>query len=109
MFRQKEWPFTGASGTEYLFSILPKSEGLPNSAGIFILAYTHPRGHAAGWEVNPLFIGHADDMNSALDAEAILDRDQIPLWNCNFVLLESDASARERCARDLKSRTSKED
>ena len=105
MFRQKEWSFTGASGTRHRFAILPKSDGLPQSPGVFILAYTHPRGHMAGWQVNPLFIGHADNMRSALDNEVSLDQDQGTLWNSNFVLLESDASVRENCVRDLKLHT----
>jgi hypothetical protein len=49
MFRQKEWSFTGASGTIYVFSMRPKSDGLPQSAGVYIQAYTRPRGHMAGW------------------------------------------------------------
>lgn len=101
MFKQKEWSFTGASGTKYIFSILPKSQSLPPSPGIFILAYTHPRGHMAGWQVNPLFISHADNMCVTLDDGVRLDRDQGAMWNCNFVLLESDPSVREMCVRDL--------
>jgi hypothetical protein len=107
MFRIKEWSFTGASGAEYHFDILPKSEGLPPSAGVFILAYTHPRGHMAGWEVNPLLMSHAEDMRRALADEAELSRDQEFLWNSTLVLLESDAPAREMCVRDLEMRTSK--
>lgn len=103
MFRQKEWPFLGASGAKYLFSIRPKSAGPDRGPGVFILAYTHPRGHLAGWRVNPLLIGHAEDMRAALENEVELHKDQAPLWNSIFVLPESSASARETCVRDLKS------
>jgi len=101
MFRQTKWSFTGVSGTDYLFTILPKSEGLPQSSGIFILAYTHPRGHMAGWQVNPLFIGHAENMGLMLKSEVRLDQEWRGTWNCNFVLLESVASVREMCVCDL--------
>lgn len=103
MFRQKEWPFTGASGTKYLFSIRPKSAGPPGGPGVFILAYTHPRGHLAGWRVTPLLIGHAEDMRAPIVNEVELHKDQAPLWNSTFVLPEPSASARETCVRDLKS------
>jgi hypothetical protein len=104
MFGQKEWLFTGASGTKYLFTHLPKSEGLPHSAGVFILAYTHPRGHMAGWQMNPLHIGHSKDMARALEAGADLGGEDPILWNSSFVLLESTPSIREECAHDLKMR-----
>ena len=100
MFRQKKWSFTGASGAKYDFSILSKSEGLPEEPGIFVQAYVHLRGHLAGWQVTPLFIGHGDNLCSDLAGEMALDNDQRYLWNSNFVLLESDAAAREAlCAR----------
>lgn len=99
MFKQREWPFIGESGTQYRFSILPKSKGLPPKPGVFILAYVHPRGHRAGWQVNRLHVEHADDMRAALDR---LDGgDQPDLWNCTFVRPEADETARERCAHDL--------
>jgi len=107
MFRQQKWTFTGASGMKYNFSMMPKSEGLPQAAGVFILAYSHPRGHMAGWQANPLLIVQAKDMSLALDREVELDADQNILWNSNFVLLESDPSAREQCVHDLKMRGAK--
>jgi len=103
MFRQTKWTFTGVSGAEYLFTILPKSEGLPQSSGVFILAYTHPRGHMAGWQVNPLFIGHAENMGLMLEDGVRLDPDGRDIWNSNFVLLEPVASVREMCVCDLNS------
>ncbi|WP_022660454.1 hypothetical protein [Paucidesulfovibrio longus] len=108
MFKEKKWSLTGASGAEYHFDILPKSQELPQSPGVFILAYTHPRGHVAGWAVNPLLVSHADNMRRALASEAELSRDRKFLWNSNLVLLESDASARETCVRDLHIQESKQ-
>jgi hypothetical protein len=101
MFSRREWTFTGASGVEYKFSILAKSEEPPQSSGVFILAYVHPRGHLAGWQVNPLFIGQADDLRPPLAEGVGLDNEQRFIWNCNFVLLEPAASVREACVRDL--------
>lgn len=101
MFKRKDWIFTGTSGTEYRFTLHPKSEGIPATPGVFILAYTHPCGHMAGWRVQPLFIGHAGNMRVALDAEVEPARDQSPLWNSNFVLSEADRLEREKCVRDL--------
>jgi len=101
MFKQEKWSFTGASGTEYTFSILPKSEGLPQAPGVFILAYTHPRGHMAGWQVNPLMIDQAEDMRLALESAGGLDSDRMSIWNSNFVLLEAVDSDRKKCVHDL--------
>ncbi|BDQ36948.1 hypothetical protein SYK_13080 [Pseudodesulfovibrio nedwellii] len=108
MFKQKIWPFIGASGTEYPFTILPKSEKLPQSAGVFILAYTHPRGHMAGWKTTPILINHADNIALTLDTETQLNHNQTALWNSNFVLLEPSQSAREKCVHDLKILESKD-
>jgi hypothetical protein len=102
VFNQKNWRFTGASGRQYSFTILPKGEGLPESPGVFIKAYTHPRGHMAGWCVTPLFIGHADNIHLAFGDKVELTPDQAYIWNCNFVLVEPAVSVREECVRDLK-------
>ena len=104
MIKQDEWTFTGASGTEYTFTLYPKNEELPPSAGVFILAYTHLRGHMGGWRANPLLFGQSGDMSLSLTDEIRQDADKTFIWNSNFVLLEPDASAREECVRDLKMR-----
>jgi hypothetical protein len=104
MIRQDEWTFTGASGTEYSFTLYPKSAGLPPSAGVFILAYTHLRGHMGGWQANPLLIGQGENMSSALTAEAEQHAVRSFIWNSNYVLLEPDSSVREECVRDLEMR-----
>ena len=106
MFKQKKWPFAGASGTEYVFTILSKSKGLPRASGVFMLAYARPRGHMAGWQVTPLCIRHADDMQLSHQNGEGQKSDMDATWNCNFVLLEPDASAREKCACDLNARSS---
>jgi hypothetical protein len=55
----------------------------------------------AGWQVNPLFIGHAENMRLMLENEVRLESDWRDIWNCNFVLLEPDISVREMCVCDL--------
>jgi hypothetical protein len=104
MIGHDEWTFTGASGKEYTFTLYPKSEGLPPSAGVFILAYTHLRGHMAGWQTNPLRIGQGENMSLALTTEMKQEADKSFIWNSNLVLLEPNASAREECVRDLNKR-----
>ena len=104
---QKEWSFTGASGAEYVFTRLAKSEDMPQSPGVLVLAYIHLRGHLAGWQVNPLFIGHGEDMRSVLDGEVELEGDLQFIWNSNFVLSEPEAAAREACVRDLEAQGAK--
>ncbi|KAB1442809.1 hypothetical protein [Pseudodesulfovibrio senegalensis] len=101
MFRQEEWIFSGASGAHYRFSIRTKKSGLPQAPGVVMLAYTHPRGHMAGWQVNPLFIGHADDMSRIPESEVDPHSKQMALWNSCFLLPESLAAAREACVLDL--------
>lgn len=101
MFRKNTWSLTGASGTEYTFTIHRKADGLPESPGVFILAYTHLRGHMAGWQVNPLRVAHSENMSTTLVNEMGLAPDQTHLWNSNFVLLIDSPSVREACARDL--------
>jgi hypothetical protein len=104
MIPQDEWTFTGVSGKEYIFTLYPKSQGLPASAGVFILAYTHLRGHMAGWQANPLHIAQGENMSLALRAETEQDAEKTFIWNSNFVHLESDSSARSECVRDLEKR-----
>lgn len=101
MFRKEKWIFTGSSGTEYLFFIRAKKQVLPQAPGVVMLAYTHPRGHMAGWQVNPLFMDHARDMSLILESGAGPDSESLALWNSCFVLAEPDAAAREACLSDL--------
>ncbi|QJB55609.1 hypothetical protein [Pseudodesulfovibrio sp. zrk46] len=101
MFKKEKWTFTGATGKEYVFTISSKSEGLLSTPGVFIQAYTHLRGHMAGWQVNPLHLAHSENMGAALDASELSD-DDVALWNCNYVLMNGDEAAREEVVRDLR-------
>lgn len=101
MYKLKEWTFTGASGTKYQFSNLAKSDELPQSPGILILGYAHPRGHLAGWQVHPLQIHHSDNIHATFANSIEQQATQLPLWNCNLILLEPSSSAREESVKDL--------
>lgn len=101
MYNLREWTFIGASGAKYAFSCLAKSEELPQSPGVFILAYAHPKGHMAGWQVHPLLISHAENIHAAFDNGAKLSDAHIPIWNCDLVMLEASISIREKCVQDL--------
>ncbi|BCS88377.1 hypothetical protein [Pseudodesulfovibrio sediminis] len=101
MFRQKEWPFIGSSGTTYTFTIYPKSAELPDAGGIILLAYTHPRGHRAGYQANILHIGHGVDLSAPLDQQANLECAASECWNCTYALIEPDEKARVACVHDL--------
>lgn len=101
MFEQKEWTFTGASGAARTFTLSPKSEELPAVPGVFILAYTHPRGHRAGWQVTVLNIRYCEDIRAGVRAEAGRSCLQKGNWNCNYYHIEPDEQAGRRQARDL--------
>jgi hypothetical protein len=64
MYIQNSVEINGATGKTYTFDLYPKSSQLPETRGIYILMYCHPRGHLAGIEFNPLRIGIADNLNS---------------------------------------------
>ncbi len=101
MFKQEKWSFTGDSGIEYLFEIKMKSSTLPPSGGVYILSYTHPRGHLAGFEAHPLYIGQTDNLNKTLSAPAQLKCITDECWNCTYILSAEDGQARINCVQDL--------
>ena len=49
MYVGDELELTGVSGKTYTFKIYPKSAQHPETGGIFIVSYMHPRGHLAGF------------------------------------------------------------
>ncbi|SMF20216.1 hypothetical protein [Desulfovibrio gilichinskyi] len=101
MFRQDKWSFTGGLGTEYFFEIKKKSSTLPPSGGVYIFSYTHPRGHLAGFEVHPLYIGQTDNLETTLPAPPKLKCITDECWNCTYILLIDDEQARINCVHDL--------
>jgi len=102
MFKRKEWLFTGKSGSEYTFSISPKSSELPASPGVLIMAYTHPRGHRAGWQVNVLGVVHCDNLQDEVSIVSDQDCIRETEWNCNYYLADLDDHSRSNLVQDLK-------
>lgn len=101
MFRQKEWQFSGQSGEQYSFNLCSKSDELPVGGGIYIAAYTHPRGHRAGFQVNVLRLGAVENLRSAMAAlrdDACLQEE---CWNCIFILELAASDRRQACFEDL--------
>ena len=101
MFKTKEWEFTGTSGKKYTFELFPKSGALPETAGIFILAYTHPRGHLAGFQVNTLSMGESDNVQEAVTNHGSPECLFEGCWNSNFVLRLDDTRKRTEYLTDL--------
>ncbi len=102
MFRQKEWIFKGLSGTDYPFEIMKKSSDFESIKAIYILTYKHPRGHLAGFVVNPLYIGQTDNLKVALINHPQADCVFNECYNCLHVMkLEADENARRAIVEDL--------
>ncbi|WP_320169616.1 hypothetical protein [Maridesulfovibrio sp.] len=101
MFKQKEWLFKGESGTEYRFAIFSKSSPVPEYAGIYILAYTHPRGHRAGFETHLLTIGESNNLNAALKIPPHRDCLKDACWNCIYLLEIENQDDRRKILHDL--------
>lgn len=66
MYVDEQLKLIGISGKTYTFEVYPKSAQLPETGGIFIVTYMHPRGHLAGCQVNPLHIGVADNLQAVV-------------------------------------------
>ncbi|GKT33193.1 hypothetical protein ADUPG1_002415 [Aduncisulcus paluster] len=101
MFKQKEWPFFGKSGQKCNFGIFAKTRPIPEYGGIYILAYTHPRGHRAGFKVNMLYIGAADNFRSELATPPQADCLWDGCWNCIYLLRIDEPKSREEVLADL--------
>ena len=79
---EKEWLFKGASETNYTFEIYSKKALLPEAGGIFILAYNHPKGHLAGYQVNTLSMGETDNLQLAITNLPQQECLRGGCWNC---------------------------
>lgn len=101
MFRQKKWFFKGRSGTEYVFEIYSKSSGHPTNGGIYMLTYTHPRGHLAGFEVQILSIGESDNLRKAVTDHPRRECLRKECWNCIYLLEMEDSDKRKAVLNDL--------
>ncbi|NDV26853.1 hypothetical protein [Desulfovibrio sp. JC010] len=102
MFKQKDWPFTGKSGKEYNFGIFAKTRPIPEQGGIYILAYTHPRGHRAGFKVNMLLIGATENFRKELENPPQADCLWEGNWNCIYLLGLDDTDEKVNTLADLK-------
>lgn len=60
------WRFTGTSGKEYTFTSQTRSDRLSVDAGLFILAYIHPRGHLAGYQLHILHLGVSENLKESI-------------------------------------------
>ncbi|ACS80709.1 hypothetical protein [Maridesulfovibrio salexigens] len=101
MFKQKNWPFTGKSGTEYTLGIFAKTRPIPEYGGVYILAYTHPRGHRAGFKVNVLYIGKTRNFRKELENPPQADRLWEGNWNCIYLLRIDEPERRKEVLADL--------
>jgi len=101
MFKQKDWFFQGKSGTEYKFGIFAKTRPIPESGGVYILAYTHPRGHRAGFKVNMLYAGETDNFRKELANPPQADCLWDGCWNCIYLLPVNGVQDRKDLLADL--------
>lgn len=93
--------FTGRSGKQYNFELYSKSAPLPETGGIYILTYTHPRGHMAGVEINILDIGKTENLDLAVTAFQPCERLKAQCWNYNYIFCIDDPQSRDECLKDL--------
>lgn len=93
--------FTGKSGKQYTFELYSKSAPLPEAGGIYILTYTHPRGHLAGVQINILEIGKTENLNLSVAGLQRCKRLKDQCWNYNYILCIDDPESRDACLIDL--------
>lgn len=97
----KEGLFTGKSGKQYTFKVYSKSAQLPEIGGIYILTYTHPRGHLAGVEINVLDMGKTHNLNLAVSALQLRESLIEQCWNYNYILCVDEPELRAEILEDL--------
>ncbi|BHH82445.1 hypothetical protein [Desulforhopalus sp. 52FAK] len=103
---QKRLEFIGLSGTVYTFDVYSKSAQLPTAGGVFILTYSHPRGHLAGFQVNVLRTGTTSNLNSAV-ADLRQDDDLLEkCWNYTCTICLDDPTIRDQYFEDLRNTNS---
>lgn len=93
--------FTGESGRQYTFELYSRSAPLPETAGIYILTYTHPRGHLAGVAINILDIGETRNLNLLVKGLQQCERLKEQCWNYNYILCLDDPESRGEYLKDL--------
>lgn len=103
---QKTFEFRGISGKTYRFDVFSKSAKLPETGGVLILTYSHPRGHLAGIQVNVLRMEIATNLNSAVIDLSQDDNLQKECWNYTCAICLDDPKIREQYIKDLSHTTS---
>jgi hypothetical protein len=93
--------FSGESGKQYTFELYSKSDPLPETGGIYIITYTHPRGHLAGYKINILDIGKTEHLNLLVTDLQQSKRLIEQLWNYNYILCLDNPKSRDECLQDL--------
>jgi len=93
--------FTGESGKQYDFKLYSKSAQLPETGGVYILTYTHPRGHLAGVQINILDIGKTENLNLSIKGLQQNERLKEQCWNYNYILCIDDPEIRDECLKNL--------
>ena len=101
MFEKKHWVFRGESGEDHSFECFSRSDPLPDSGGIYILTYTHPRGHLAGFQVNILFMDATDDLRAEVSGLQNRERLLKACWNYTCILRLGDPKIRAALLEDL--------
>lgn len=101
MFKHKNYFFKGKSGKEYSFVIFAKTRPIPESGGVYILTYTHPRGHRAGYKVNMLYAGETENLREELAEPAQADCLWDGNWNCIHLLEIEDSKEKKEVLADL--------
>ena len=101
MLMTKSWVFTGKSKKKYTFELYSKSAQLPEVGGIYILAYAHPRGHLAGFQINILCMGETVNLNATVSE--LQHREDLlkQCWNYNYILCLDDPGTRAEYLKDL--------
>ncbi|MBM9513649.1 hypothetical protein [Desulfogranum marinum] len=108
MFVEDHVEFTGLSGKTYTFEVYPKSAQLPETGGIFIVTYMHPRGHRAGFKVNALHVGVADNLHAAVHALKTEEMLLKKCWNYTCIMNLDTPVTRDAYCADLNAHLSLE-
>ena len=83
-------------GVVYPFLTFSKNDVLSCKAGVYILGYTHVRGHLAGFQLNILHVTTGIDFQDALSKVPDVQELEKAHWNSVYVY-ETDASQKEQC------------
>ncbi|EPR43656.1 hypothetical protein dsx2_2273 [Desulfovibrio sp. X2] len=98
----EETTLTGASGRAYPFRIFSLKEDFDPTPALYLLGYRHPKGHIAGYNVVPLYLGLAEDLRRELAGHPSAQCLRFELCNCVCLPDESIPPAQwPACCADL--------